>query len=283
MKISPIISPEELAEKLQNQNLVLIDAGSGAPAYERYQQKHLQGAHYIDLNEDLAEVPADAKHGGRHPLPSLENFAKVLHHAGISVDSYVVVYDDINASNSAARFWWMMRAAGFENIQVLDGGLQAAENSGLPTTTEIPEVTESELMDLKEWNLPLIDLEGIENFSKNDGNVIIDVRETERYNGETEPIDLVAGHIPNAINLPFKNNLEENGRFKNSEILKAYFTENLGIFNPEKTAVHCGSGVTACHTLLAMDYAGLPLPKLYVGSWSEWSRNEKPIATADSE
>lgn len=279
MKISPIISPEELADKIQNEHLILIDAGSGPLAYERYLQRHLPGAFYVDLNEDLAEIPADAKNGGRHPLPSIEKFAKILQRFGISANSNVVVYDDKNASNSAARFWWMMRAAGFENIQVLDGGLQAAENGGLSTTAEIPEVPESELMDLKNWKLPLIDLEEIENFSASSDKIIIDVRETERYNGETEPIDLVAGHIPNAMNLPFKNNLQENGRFKNPEILNAYFTENLGTFNPEKTAVHCGSGVTACHTLLAMDYAGLPLPKLYVGSWSEWSRNEKPIAT----
>lgn len=282
MKVPPIISPEELASAMHNDLIVLIDAGSGAQAYERYQKKHIVGAHYIDLNEDLAQISTDAKNGGRHPLPTPHDFAEVLKRVGVTRESHVIVYDDKNASNAAARFWWMMRAAGFEKTQVLDGGLQAAESAGLSVTSEVPKTTASELHDLHEWKLPVTDLEGVGHFSTNPDHIIIDVREAERYNGETEPIDLVAGHIPNAVNLPFKNNLAENGRFKKPEILKTYFTENLGTFDPEKTAVHCGSGVTACHTLLAMEYADLPLPKLYVGSWSEWSRNDKPIATTAS-
>ena len=277
MDIPPIISAQELADLIGTKNLVIADAGSGTEARERYVKEHISGSHYVDLNEDLAEVPADAKNGGRHPLPSLDKFAALLASLGITRDSHVIVYDDKNAANAAARFWWMLRAAGYTKVQVLDGGLQEAIKNGIPVNVDIPKVQDTELPTLETWSLPTIDLGGVDAFSKNSEALIIDVRENERYRGETEPIDLVAGHIPRAINLPFKNNLDGDGKFKKPEVLKAYFTEILGDHLTENIAVHCGSGVTACHTLLAMHYAGLSIPKLYVGSWSEWSRNFKPV------
>lgn len=133
-------------------------------------------------------------------------------------------------------------------------------------------------LNLQHWKLPLANIDEIEKFSENPHYLVIDVREEERYRGEKEPIDLIAGHIPGAENHPFKNNLEENGTFKNPAILKEYFTKILEKRDAENVILHCGSGVTACHTILAMDYAGLEIPKLYVGSWSEWSRNNKPVA-----
>lgn len=277
MKISPVISTNGLAEIINNKNVVLIDAGSGKHAYERYLQKHIKNAFYVDLNEDLAEIPDDAKNGGRHPLPSPEKFAEVVQRVGIKKNSHIIVYDDKNGSNAAARFWWMARAAGLENVQVLDGGLQQSEKFGLPITQEIAVADKVELIIFKNWKLSVINLDQIESFVSAESNILVDVRETERYNGETEPIDLVAGHIPGAINLPFKNNLAENGFFRKPEELKKQFQDVFG--NVNSIAVHCGSGVTACHTILAMDYAGLPIPTLYVGSWSEYSRNNKPIAT----
>lgn len=276
MKISPVISTNGLAEIINNKNVVLIDAGSGKHAYERYLQKHIENAFYVDLNEDLAEIPDDAKNGGRHPLPSPEKFAEVLQRVGIKKNSLIIVYDDKNGSNAAARFWWLARAAGLENIQVLDGGLQQTEKFGLPITQKIPVADKVELIIFKNWKLPVINLDQIESFASAESNILVDVRETERYNGETEPIDLVAGHIPGAINLPFKNNLAENGFFRKPEELKKQFQDVFG--NVNSIAVHCGSGVTACHTILAMDYADLPIPTLYVGSWSEYSRSNKPIA-----
>lgn len=280
MKISPVISLSGLAEIINNKNAVIIDAGSGKPAHERYLEKHIENAFYVDLNEDLAEIPADAKNGGRHPLPSPEKFAKVLQRVGINKDSHIIVYDDKDGSNAAARFWWMARAAGLQNMQVLDGGLQQAENFGLPLNRQIPAAADAELIEIKNWELPVINLDEIEDFTAEKTNYLLDVRETERYDGETEPIDLVAGHIPGAINLPFKNNLDENGFFRKPEELKEDFVNTFG--TDKNIAVHCGSGVTACHTILAMDYAGLPVPKLYVGSWSEYSRTDKPIATHPS-
>lgn len=279
MKLSPIISAEELLKVYQDPALVIVDAGSGGKSRENYQAKHLEKALYADLNEDLAEVPKHAKDGGRHPLPSLEKFADVLQKLGIDENAHVVIYDDKSASNAAARFWWMLKSAGFEKVQVLNGGLQNAEKQGLKTTSAVSGARKVDLMKIDRWKLPLIDISGVEKFSNDENSVIIDVREAERYHGEHEPIDLIAGHIPNAKNLPFKDNLDEDGLFKEPSVLKAQFEKLLKNSDPERIAVHCGSGVTACHTLLAMDYAGMELPKLYVGSWSEWSRNDKPLAT----
>ena len=280
MKISPIISVEDF-HNLDKENLVIIDAGSSDAAFENFQNEHLQGALYIDLNKDLAEIPENAKNGGRHPLPRLEKFSALLHRLGISENSYVIVYDDKNAANAAARFWWMLRSAGIENVQVLNGGLQSAKAKGLSLNSRIDEPKIKEELNLKEWKLPLVDINFITEHSENPDFLVIDVREKDRYEGKSEPIDEIAGHIPGAINIPFKENLNEDGTFKDPKILHQKYFEVLKNIPSEKIAVHCGSGVTACHTILALDYAGFQIPNLYVGSWSEWSRNEKAIATTN--
>ena len=277
MKIAPIINSEEI-HHLNQENLVIIDAGSGDSAYENYLSKHLEGALYVDLNKDLAIIPENAKNGGRHPLPSLEKFAEVLQRLGIDENSHVLIYDDKNAANSAARFWWMLKAAGIENVQVLNGGLQMAKAKGLTVNANKVEAKTAEKISLKEWKLPKVDLNFIQKHSEDPDYLVIDVREKDRYDGKAEPIDELAGHIPGAINIPFKENLNEDGTFKSPKILRKKYSEILGKIPSEKIAIHCGSGVTACHTLLALDYAGFKLPNLYVGSWSEWSRNEKKIA-----
>ena len=277
MKISPIINAEELANLNQN-DLVIVDAGSGGSAYEKYLLEHLDGALYVDINNDLAEIPKDAKKGGRHPLPRLEKFAETLNRLGINQNSHVIVYDDKNASIAGARFWWMLRAAGVEKVQVLNGGIQKAKEKGLPINSNTVTAKAVEKNSLKEWKLPMVDINFIEDISENPEYMVIDVREKDRYDGKTEPIDEVAGHIPGAINIPFKENLNEDGTFQSPEILHEKYAEVLKNIPSNKIAVHCGSGVTACHTLLALDYAGFDIPNLYVGSWSEWSRNEKPVA-----
>ncbi|KIA89960.1 sulfurtransferase [Kaistella jeonii] len=278
MKLPPIISAKEF-QNLNREDLVIVDAGSGDSAYENYLKEHLEGALYVDLNKDLAEIPQHAKNGGRHPLPSLEKFAEVLYRLGIDENSHVIVYDDKNASNAAARFWWMLRSAGIEKIQVLNGGLQMAKEKGLSTNSEIIEAKKVEKISLKKWKLPKVDLDFIEKNSENAEFLVIDVREKDRYDGKSEPIDEIAGHIPGAINVTFKENLNEDGTFKNPEMLREKYVKLLKNIPSEKIAIHCGSGVTACHTLLALDYAGFEIPNLYVGSWSEWSRNDKEIAT----
>lgn len=276
--LSPLITAEGL---IANPKIILIDARTGANTFETYQKEHLKGARFVDLNRDLAAVPENPANGGRHPLPSSQDFAKTLSSLGISPSDHVVVYDDKNGSNFAARFWWMMRAIGHEKIQVLNGGYPAAIQAGFPTNSGI-ETFEKTTYPSQEWKLPLADIEEVEKARKNDQNIVIDVRDKNRFDGLVEPLDLIAGHIPGAVNVPLTENLDENGFFKPANELAEKYKAVLKDIKPENTIVHCGSGVTACHTLLAMDYAGLPIPKLYAGSWSEWSRNDREMALKEN-
>lgn len=254
-------------------NLVLIDASNAKNALERYQEKHLHKAIFVDLNTQLANINEDVSIGGRHPLPKVEDFIKTLENIGISTESHVVIYDFDNGANAAARLWWMLKAIGHEKVQVLNGGFQEAERQGFPLNTEIIKNKKSIYkFSLKNWQLPFITFEEVVKATKDSNFTIIDVRESKRYNGEFEPIDLVAGHIPNAINIPFQQNLDENGLFLTPNELKIIYENLFQKFDSENIIVHCGSGVTACFTILAMVYAGFEVPKLYVGSWSEWSR-----------
>ncbi len=275
-KLSPIINAEELL-KLNSSEIILIDARAGINAEENYHKEHLKSARYVDLNKDLATAENPAK-GGRHPLPSFSKFSEVLSQLGISPESHVIIYDDKNGSNAASRFWWMLRAVGHEKVQVLNGGLQEAIKAGFPLSSEIEDF---ELTNYKvsEWKLAVADINEVEKARNNSENTVIDVRDKNRFDGLTEPLDLIAGHIPGAVNVPFSENLDENGLFKSSEILAEKYSEVLKNKSSENIIVHCGSGVTACHTLLAMAYAGIEIPKLYVGSWSEWSRNDREMAT----
>ncbi|WP_431611407.1 sulfurtransferase [Chryseobacterium sp. 'Rf worker isolate 10'] len=260
------------------QNTIVLDARTGKDARQNYFKKHISGARFIDLDKDLAEIGENAAFGGRHPLPSIEKFAETLSGLGISEGAHIVVYDDKNASNAAARAWWMLRSFGFENVQVLDGGMQAAEKAGLEFSSGEETFDKAALIKKEQWLLPVSSLEVVENELKNGSSTVVDVRDAYRYKGESEPIDLVAGHIPGAINIPFSENLDENGNFLSPEVLKEKYKKLLQN-KPDHLIIHCGSGVTACHTILALDYAGFPIPDLYVGSWSEWSRREgKEIA-----
>jgi len=271
MKTSPLISVSEFLSIKQNP--ILIDAGSGDAAYARYKQKHLKGALYVDLNNHLAAVPEDAANGGRHPLPSIENFVELLGNLGITPESHVVVYDDKQGSNAAARFWWMLRAVGHTKVQVLNGGLQAAEAAGMEMAYGIENSQSVSAYPITNWLLPMADINEVRNAVQNNAGCIIDVRDAERYRGLTEPLDPVAGHIPTAINIPLKGNLGVDGLFLSPEVLKEKYEAVFKNHATEDIILHCGSGVTACHTLLAVAAAGLPMSKLYVGSWSEWCRN----------
>jgi len=282
MKLSPIINPEQLLNLKDSSEVVLIDARAGANAEENYRNEHLKSSRYIDLNKDLAAVEKNPANGGRHPLPSLEKFAEVLSKLGISPQSHIIIYDDKNGSNAAARFWWMLKSIGHQKVQVLNGGLQAAIKAGFETSSKIENIEPTEKYPLTKWNLAIADIEEVEKARNNSQNIVIDVRDKNRFDGLTEPLDLIAGHIPGAINVPFSENLNEDGFYKSSEVLAEKYAEILGNVKPENVIVHCGSGVTACHTLLAMDYAGIEIPKLYVGSWSEWSRNDRDMFTQET-
>lgn len=275
-KLSPIINADELL-KLNLSEIIVIDARAGVNAEENYKAQHLKNARYVDLDKDLASVENDPANGGRHPLPSLSKFSEVLSKLGISPSSHIIVYDDKNGSNAASRFWWMLRSIGHEKIQVLNGGLQDAVKAGFPVSSETEnfEITE---YPVSEWKLKTASIDDVETARNNNESIVIDVRDKNRFDGLTEPLDLIAGHIPGAVNVPFSENLDENGLFKSPEILNEKYKEVLKNKTSNAVIVHCGSGVTACHTLLAMDYAGIEIPKLYVGSWSEWSRNDREMA-----
>ena len=273
----PLIKAEELSNIYKKKDLVIADVSAGADARANYNRKHLAGAIFIDLNTQLAEIHHDAAKGGRHPLPSIKQFSETLGKLGISPESHVIIYDDKNGSNAAARFWWMLRSIGHERVQVLDGGLQAAEKIGLPISSKQENPSPTAPYKMEGWKLPLADMAEVERVSQDPSHLVIDVRDSQRYRGEKEPIDLVAGHIPGAVNLPFTTNLDENGYFLAGSELKNKYQQLFEKRDSNNIIVHCGSGVTACHTLLAIAHAGLDIPRLYVGSWSEWSRNNKPI------
>lgn len=273
----PIISPKQLKE-LSAEKLIILDVRTGKDSYQNYLNKHLKEARFVDLDKDLAEIVEDAAYGGRHPLPKIQKFSETVSHLGISEDSHIIIYDDKNGANAAARAWWMLKSFGLKNVQVLDGGIQAAEKEGLEFSSGKETFEKSEIITKEHWLLPVSNLEDVENELINESATIIDVRDSYRYNGESEPIDLVAGHIPGAINIPFSENLDKNGNFLKPEVLKEKYSKLLENKH-KKLIIHCGSGVTACHTILALAYAGFEIPNLYVGSWSEWSRREgKEIA-----
>ncbi|MDR6968261.1 thiosulfate/3-mercaptopyruvate sulfurtransferase [Flavobacterium arsenatis] len=271
---SPLIQAKELLVLYNSKNLILVDASNSKNAYENYHHQHLDKAIFIDLNTDLADIKQDFADGGRHPLPTIKQFSETLSRLGISKDSHVVVYDDKNGSNASARFWWMLKAIGHEKVQVLDGGFQEAERVGFPINANQVTIHKTQPYKIEGWKLPVAAMAEVEKASQDQNHIVIDVRDSERYRGEKEPIDLIAGHIPGAINIPFTKNLDENGLFLSSDELKEKYLNIFDGISPENIIVHCGSGVTACHTLLAIASAGLEIPKLYVGSWSEWSRNK---------
>lgn len=272
--ISPLIQATELLELYNSENLIIIDASNGKNARENYQHQHLDKALFVDLNTDLADIKEDLADGGRHPLPTMGQFSETLSRLGITGGSHVVVYDDKSGSNAAARFWWMLKAIGHEKIQVLDGGFQEAGWVGLPINSETATITQSKPYTIQGWKLPVATIAEVEKVSLDKNHVVIDVRDSERYRGEKEPIDLIAGHIPGAINIPYTENLDKKGLFLSPDELKEKYQKAFNGISTDNIIVHCGSGVTACHTLLAIAHAGLDIPKLYVGSWSEWSRNK---------
>jgi len=275
--ISPLIPAHELLELYSSEYLILIDAGTGNNAQTNYQKKHLDGALFVDVNTQLADIKDDFSNGGRHPLPSTKQFSETLSSLGISPQSHVVIYDNKNGANAAARFWWMLKAVGHEKVQVLNGGMEEAVKFNFPTSSKIEKVKKVETYKTSSWQLPRATMDEVEKVSQKDNYCIIDVREEVRYQGISEPIDLIAGHIPGAINIPFSRNLNNDGLFLAEKELFQIYSKIIDRVSSKRTIVYCGSGVTACHTLLAIAYAGFEIPKLYVGSWSEWSRNNKTI------
>ncbi len=230
--------------------------GPGGPA--EFQAGHVPGAQYVDLDASLAAPPGPA---GRHPLPEPAVFEAAMRSAGVSPDRAVVVYDDW-AGHAAARCWWLLRYHGHTDVRVLDGGWAAWRAAGGPVATGPASAPAPGDFTVDPGRVPVVDarLEGVE--------VLVDARAAERYRGEVEPIDPVAGHIPGAVNVPTALNLTEDGRFRPAEELRTTYAA-VGAVPGVAVAAYCGSGVTAAHDVLAMEVAGITAA-LYPGSWSEW-------------
>lgn len=278
---TPLVSPEELSARGLS-SVVLLDVRGGPGPRERYDAGHLEGAIFVDYERELSGDADHPEQGGRHPLPALDAFAATLGDWGIGPDTDVVVVDDRGGALSAARAWWMLRAVGHARVAVLDGGLDAARAAGLPivaSPSPRPAPDRRPPYPVRPWE-DTVEIDEVDRLRRDRRFTLVDVRASERYRGDSEPFDPVAGHIPGSINVPLAKNLGADGRFLGPDALRALYRSELGDVPPEHTIVSCGSGITACHTLLAFERAGLFGAKLYVGSWSQWCRT-RPGATGD--
>jgi thiosulfate/3-mercaptopyruvate sulfurtransferase len=271
---SPLIGPEDLAARLDDPRLRLVDVrwvlGEPGRGRAQYEAGHLPGAIFLDLDADLSAPEGP----GRHPLPSPAALRDRLEAAGIGSDDLVVAYDDA-AGATAARLWWMLDDLGHQRVAVLDGGYRAWLAAGLPTTAARPQLERGRLHLREDWT-KTIDraavADGLGTF------LLLDARATPRYLGEIEPVDRVPGHIPTAVSAPTADDLGADGRMLAREDLAERFRA-LGADRPDIIVVSsCGSGVTACFNSLAMRLAGLPDPILYPGSYSDWTQAGLPVA-----
>ncbi|MGB6105168.1 MAG: sulfurtransferase [Pusillimonas sp.] len=260
----------------------LADHQAGRRAYE---QGHIPGALYLDHEQQLSAARTGGN--GRHPLPDRDDFAALMRSQGLTRQSQVVIYDGGN-SMFAAHLWWMLRWLGHERVAVLDGGWPAwlAAGGAVQTGSNTASLTEAQAVQSQglshEAAMPVVDVQAVLDNLAAPVFTVLDARAAERYLGKVEPIDPVAGHIPGAVNRPNTLNLQENGRFKPAGELRQDFEALLQGRSPRQIVHQCGSGITACHNLFAMELAGLSGSALYPGSWSEWcSDSSRPVAGPD--
>ncbi|MFL6127870.1 MAG: sulfurtransferase [Mycobacteriales bacterium] len=273
----PLIGVEELAAALgpggRSVPPVVLDVRwrlLGPPPAQLYAAGHLPGAVPVDLDTDLAGPPGRC---GRHPLPDPGRLQAALRRCGVRQGGAVVGYDDGDGS-SAARAWWLLRWAGHADVRVLDGGFAAWTAAGLPVTTEVPQPAPGDVV-VRPGRMPVLDAAGAADVAAR--GVLLDARAPERFRGEVEPVDPVAGHIPGARSAPLSGNLGPDGRFRPAAELRRRFAE-LGVAAGTPVAAYCGSGVTAAQQVLALELAGVPAA-LYAGSWSEWITDpDRPVA-----
>lgn len=254
------------------------DPGKGD---QDYALSHIPGAVRADLDRDLADMATPSNGRGRHPLPMASTFSAWLSKAGWRPDLQVVVYDAAGGSLAAARFWWLARLAGIDNVAVLDGGWPAWQAEGFPTDNVVP-VREATAVHVTFDAAGTVGADELAEGVASGRLVLLDARAAPRFRGEVEPLDPVAGHVPGARNRPFADNLDAHGRFLSPEELRRAFHHVIGAREPTDVVHMCGSGVTACHNLLAMEYAGLCGSRLYAPSWSGWvSDRSRGVATGN--
>ena len=275
--MTPLITANQLEEILNSGENVLLcdcrfDLVDPLAGRKSYLEGHIPGALYVDLDRDLSGTKTGKN--GRHPLPTPEAWAQTKSRLGIDSKTLVIAYDN-QGSVYASRLWWMLKATGHANVQVLDGGLDAW-NGPIGTLPRQPEATKIPVPSMPYVGLVLVD--GVMQNLQSKEYVIVDARANDRFQGQNETLDPVGGHIPNAINYCFRENLTGKS-FKTSEQLYKDFHALLGSTKASEVIHQCGSGVTACHNLLAMEIAGLKGSRLYAGSWSEWCADpSRPVA-----
>lgn len=270
MRYTTLISTTELAPRLDDQDWVIFDCRfdlANVKAGRRlYNAGHIPGARYVHLDEDLSSPVTEQS--GRHPLPDPQQLANKLGDWGVGPSTQVVVYDN-GPGAYAARMWWLLRWLGHTQVALLEGGFAAWCDAKQPTTTELPRISPKQFT-LRLNNDLVVTADDVERVRNDKDYCVIDARAPERFHGEVEPIDKIAGHIPGSINMPWENNLQADKSFKSTSGLLRLFAQKIGKVTPQNVIHSCGSGVTACHNLLAMEHAGLTGSKLYAGSWSEW-------------
>jgi len=278
-----IVTPGDLAAALGQPDLVLVDCRhvlADAEAGEReWRASHLPGAGHAHLDRDLSDHRKPSSQG-RHPLPEAEDFNRMLARLGITAASQVVAYDAGDGSMAAARLWWLLRLIGHSRVAVLDGGVAAWRALGLAMESAAPRIAPGHYA----GRFDAAAIAACDEVAARLGEApgwLLDARAPERFRGDVEPLDPIAGHIPGALNRPLAANLD-NGRLRSPGELRAAFQALIGTHAPADVVLSCGSGVTACHNLLAMAHAGLDGARVYAGSWSGWvSDRSRPVARGD--
>jgi thiosulfate/3-mercaptopyruvate sulfurtransferase len=280
-----LIEAAALAAHAGDADWVIVDCRHDlvnlAAGREAYAAGHLPNALFADMEHELSGAKRDANGAfrGRHPLPEKEAFIELLRSWGVNDDTQVVAYD-AHGGMFAARLWWMLRWVGHDAVAVLDGGLPAWQTAGQPLSTDTPAPRTRGTIAERAPLVTTVDVNAVLHNVEHGGRQVVDARAPDRFRGENETIDPVGGHIPGAKNRFFKDNLQTDGRFKAPAQLKAELGVAVG--DPKNAIMQCGSGVTACHNLLALEVAGMPGAALYPGSWSEWSADAaRPVATGD--
>ncbi|ANN77901.1 sulfurtransferase [Bordetella flabilis] len=283
MPFDTLISAPDLAKLLSRRDAPLLvdcrfDLMDPQAGQRAYRQAHIPGAHYLHLEDDLSG--AVTGRNGRHPLPDREGFAARMAALGVDDDTQILAYDGAGGMY-AARLWWLMRWIGHRAVAVLDGGLDAWTAAGYPMTeAPTPAAARAGRLCVREALVRTVSHQDVRGNLATRARLVVDARAPDRFRGENETIDPVGGHIPGARNRLFRDNLTALGYFRAPEDLRTAYATLLGEYRPEQTINQCGSGVTACHNLLAMEIAGLPGAALYPGSWSEWCvQPSAPIAT----
>jgi thiosulfate/3-mercaptopyruvate sulfurtransferase len=275
-----LVSAQELATHLGDPGWVVFDTrhdlGDPAKGSRAYAAGHIPGAYFLHMDDDLAGPRSGSN--GRHPLPDPQAFAARINARGVTPDTHVVVYDDMGG-NFAVRLWWMLRWLGHDRVALLDGGFPAWQQAGLPITADVPAPRQGRFAPKPHlgWT---VDAPFLERFHADASIRLVDARAAERFAGLQEPLDPVAGHIPGALNRFWQANLTPEGRFKAPEALRGEYDALLAGAAPSQSVHMCGSGVTACHNIFAMELAGLSGARLYPGSWSEWCADRsRPMFT----